>query len=198
MEHRWPTFDEVAGILHELAIGLYGNAGEQQLAFRIENPGLLDSALALPHQPYYETFFDKLAALVRSIAANHALADGNKRLAITVLHSTLLVNGYLYTWSDDDAVNIALRCATGDTDFRWLAEFIEAWASPVGDAIPLHPRLMSAAIAIQRHLIGLASRELGEIADETQDLIARHAKGELPPDVIRQLLDERRHAAAGG
>ena len=76
---------------------LYGSPDQAFPAFRIESRALLESALGLPHQPYYETFADKLAALVRSIACNHALADGNKRLAMTVLHSTLRYNRKLWT-----------------------------------------------------------------------------------------------------
>jgi prophage maintenance system killer protein len=89
-----------------------GPSGEPLPAFQIENQSYLESALGLPHQPYYGSFYNRLAAMVRSIAANHALVDGNKRLAVTVLHSTLLVNGYVYLWSNEDAVSLVLRCAT--------------------------------------------------------------------------------------
>lgn len=125
----------MVGVLYELATGLFGSAENPYPAFEIMDRGLLESALALPHQPYYETFEEKLAAMVRSIAANHALRDGNKRLALAVLHSTLLVNGYVYLWQDDSAEALVVRCAEGDTDFRWLAEFISIWAPPA--AVPL-------------------------------------------------------------
>lgn len=86
----WPTFEEVVGVLYELASELFGSAVNPYPAFRIDDRGLLESAIALPHQDFYETFSDKLAAMVRSIAANHALQDGNKRLAVAVLHSTVV------------------------------------------------------------------------------------------------------------
>lgn len=95
-KYLWPDFEQVVGVLYELARGLYGSAEHPFPAFHVQSRALLESALALPHQPYYETFYDKLAAMVRSIAANHALEDGNKRLAVTVLHSTLLLNGHCY------------------------------------------------------------------------------------------------------
>lgn len=114
-----------------MATALFGSAEEAFPSFQVENPGLLASALALPHQPYYETFADKLAALVRSITCNHVLVDGNKRLAVTVLHTTLLVNGYVWLWSDEDAANAMLRAARGDSDFRWLARLIRGFTQPI-------------------------------------------------------------------
>lgn len=90
-------------MLNRLAVGLFGSPEEAQPTFVVQSRAQLESALALPHQPYYQTFAEKLAALTRSIACNHGLVDGNKRLAVTVLHSTLLVNDYVWLWSDDDA-----------------------------------------------------------------------------------------------
>ena len=54
--------------------------------FRIRDLGLLESAVARPRtsvfgEDAYPTFPDKVAALMHSIARNHALIDGNKRLA---------------------------------------------------------------------------------------------------------------------
>ena len=54
--------------------------------FRIRDLGLLESAVARPRtsvfgEDAYPTFPDKVAALMHFIARNHALIDGNKRLA---------------------------------------------------------------------------------------------------------------------
>ncbi len=114
----WPNFEVIEGGLYELARGLYGSPEQAFPSFRIGSRALLESALGLPHQPYYETFAEKLAALVRSVACNHALADGNKRLAMTVLHSTLVLNGYVWLWSSEDAAHAILRAASSDSDFR--------------------------------------------------------------------------------
>lgn len=70
--------------------------------------------------------------MVRSLAANHALADGNKRLALTAMHATLLVNGYVYKWSQEEAEELILRIATGESDFLWLAEYIEQNSEYIG------------------------------------------------------------------
>lgn len=152
-EYVWPAFDDVEGILYELAAGLFGSPEEAFPSFQIENQGLLESALGLPHQPYYESFADKLAALVRSIACNHALVDGNKRLAVTVLHSTLVLNGRVWLWSDEDAANAMVRAASGDDDFRWLAAFIRRYTleilSPEIVTLSLDERLRAVMGAIQ-------------------------------------------------
>ena len=53
--------------------------------FRIRDIGLLESAVNRPStsiygQEAYESFAEKVAALMHSLASNHALIDGNKRL----------------------------------------------------------------------------------------------------------------------
>ena len=116
-------------MLNRLAVGLFGSPEAAQPTFVVQSRGQLESALALPHQSYYETFTQKLAALTRSIACNHGLVDGNKRLAITVLHSTLLLNDCVWLWSDDDAEAVVLRLAQGDDDYWWLADFIDSFSS---------------------------------------------------------------------
>jgi len=54
--------------------------------FRVREIGLLESAVARPKtsvfgEDAYLSFAEKTAALLHSIARNHALIDGNKRLA---------------------------------------------------------------------------------------------------------------------
>src|SRR3972149_3549266 len=65
----WPSYEEIVGVLYELAAGLFGSVDNPFPAFQVSNRGLLESAIALPHQPYYADFAEKLAAMVRSIAA---------------------------------------------------------------------------------------------------------------------------------
>jgi hypothetical protein len=54
---------------------------------QVRDHGLLESALARPRasalgRDAYPTIHEKAAALLHSIARNHALVDGNKRLAL--------------------------------------------------------------------------------------------------------------------
>ena len=177
----WPTFEQVVGVLYELATGLFGSIDNPFPAFRISDRRLLESAIALPHQAQYENFFDGLAAMVRSIAANHALVDGNKRLAVAVLHATLLVNGYAYLWSDQDAATIVERCAKGESDFRWLAAFIGTWAArlPTRLAIPLDAQVIGEAIAAIRARMTQAVTDNEDARRSLREMISRHAQDDL-------------------
>lgn len=69
----WPTFDQVVGTLYKIATCLFGSADNPYPAFRIRDRWLLESVITLLQHPYYEMFHDGLAAMVRSIAANHSL-----------------------------------------------------------------------------------------------------------------------------
>lgn len=93
--------------------------------------GLLESALAEPHQTFegrflHRTIFDKAASLFRSIIKNHGLIDGNKRLALTTVSVFLTMNGYVLYVHKDQSVAMALRIASGDLMLtlreisRWL------------------------------------------------------------------------------
>ncbi|MFJ6997127.1 type II toxin-antitoxin system death-on-curing family toxin [Streptomyces sp. NPDC003090] len=74
------------------------------LAERLGTPevrdyGLLDSALARPQssvfgQDAYPDVWQKAAALMESVARNHGLVDGNKRLAWYATWVFLHVNGH--------------------------------------------------------------------------------------------------------
>jgi death on curing protein len=71
--------------------------------------GLLESACGRPQasafgEDAYPSIWEKAAALMHSLACNHAFADGNKRTAWTATMTFLEVNGHaLETPLDDDA-----------------------------------------------------------------------------------------------
>lgn len=84
----------------------------------IRDLGLLESALARPQATAfgvdaYGSLHEKAAALMESLARNHALIDGNKRLAWTATRLFLVLNG------DDVAVPDP---ATGDDFVRDVAQ----------------------------------------------------------------------------
>ncbi len=66
---------------------------------KIRDIGLLESALARPQASAfgvdaYASVHEKAAALLESLARNHALVDGNKRLAWVATRLFLIVNGF--------------------------------------------------------------------------------------------------------
>ncbi len=85
----------------------------------IRDVGLLESALARPRatafgEAAYPDLPTKAAALCHSIARNHALVDGNKRLALAGLVAFLGVNGFRLTLTNDEAYDLIYGIAAGD------------------------------------------------------------------------------------
>jgi death-on-curing protein len=85
-ERVYLTVGEVLQIHHQL-IENYGGA------HGLRDKGLLESAVFRPQIGYYNTIAEEAAALMESLANNHPLLDGNKRIAFAAAHTFLLVNG---------------------------------------------------------------------------------------------------------
>jgi death-on-curing protein len=90
---------------------------------------LLLSALAAPMPVFGEdvhpSIEEKAAALLLAVNRNHALADGNKRLAWFVTVAALELNGHDLVVTDVGATDRFLRAiAAGEVDLHALAEWI--------------------------------------------------------------------------
>lgn len=92
----------------------------------IRDFGLLDSAVGRPRsgafgEDFYPTLELKAAALLHSLLKNHALVDGNKRLAwlATVVFCDL--NGTAPELSDDEAFQLVWDVASSDVDLPRIA-----------------------------------------------------------------------------
>jgi death-on-curing protein len=87
----------------------------------IRDIGLLESAAARPRasafgSDAYPDVHAKAAAMLHSLARNHALVDGNKRLALGALIAFYGINGYRLTFTNDAAYEFIMRIAGGDLD----------------------------------------------------------------------------------
>lgn len=87
----------------------------------VRDHGLLESALARPRATAfgadaYERLEDKAGALLHSLARNHALVDGNKRLALAGTIAFLGLNGYRLTLTNDEAYTLVMEVASGQLD----------------------------------------------------------------------------------
>lgn len=85
----------------------------------VRDHGLLQSALARPQTTVfgadaYPVLEEKAAALLHSLARNHALADGNKRLALAATIAILGMNGRRLTLTNDEAYELVMSVATGE------------------------------------------------------------------------------------
>lgn len=87
----------------------------------VRDYGLLESAIGRPRASAfgadaYPTLDDKAAALLHSLARNHALVDGNKRLALAALIAFYGVNGRRLTLTNDAAYELVMKVAAGHLD----------------------------------------------------------------------------------
>ena len=101
----------------------------------IRDHGLLESALSRPRatvfgEDAYPDLFVKAAALMHSIARNHALVDGNKRLAWTGCQVFLGLNGEWVEASEDDRFDLMIAIDSGAIDnVDQIAEQLRTWCS---------------------------------------------------------------------
>jgi death-on-curing protein len=87
----------------------------------VRDYGLLESALARPRasalgQEAYPAIHEKAAALLHSLARNHGLVDGNKRLALGATIAFYGVNGMRLTLTNDEAYDLVAGVASGRLD----------------------------------------------------------------------------------
>ena len=103
------TLEDILGLVNALGAG------------PVRDLGLLDSACHRPQagffgQEAYPTLSGKAAALMHSLACNHALVDGNKRLALLATVVFLRINGHRLDLTDDEAFDLTVSVAAGQLD----------------------------------------------------------------------------------
>ena len=87
----------------------------------VRDIGLLESAAARPRstafgEDAYPSVHDKAAALLHSVARNHPLVDGNKRLSLASTIAFYGLNGMRLTLSNDEAYEFVMAIASGELD----------------------------------------------------------------------------------
>ena len=109
--------------LLEIAVGVVGE-------IVLRDRGLLASAAARPRSSAfgddaYPTFAEKAAALMHSLARNHVLADGNKRLAWAATRVSCLLNGRDLAYAVDEAEELVVAVARGELEVGDIAASLE-------------------------------------------------------------------------
>lgn len=123
MDIIWISFDAVLAI-HKRQIAEHGGSDG------VRDEGLLLSALARPQnlQAYSED--TDIAAFAASyafeIAKNHPFIDGNKRTALVVMRTFLLVNGYIFQASQEDKYTTFLKLADGSLSDDQLVDWVRS------------------------------------------------------------------------
>jgi death-on-curing protein len=95
----------------------------------IRDAGLLAAAAGRPRSSAfgveaYPSFAEKAASLLHSIARNHALVDGNKRLAWSATRAFCLLNGRDLEIGVDEAEAMVVGAAAGTLDVPALAKLV--------------------------------------------------------------------------
>ena len=98
--------------------------------FTVREIGLLESAAARPKtsvfgEDAYLTFAEKTAALLHSIARNHALIDGNKRLAWSAARLFCLMNDLDINMKQDKAYEMVVGVAAGQIEMDELVKILK-------------------------------------------------------------------------
>jgi death-on-curing protein len=89
--------------------------------YAVRDYGLLEAAVARPRatvfgKDAYPDLDAKAAALLHSVARNHALLDGNKRLALASIIAFYGLNGRRLTLTNDAAYDLVISVAAGELD----------------------------------------------------------------------------------
>lgn len=104
----------------------------------VSDYGLLESALARPRasvfgQDAYPSLHLKAAALLHSLARNHPLVDGNKRLSWTACRTFLAINGQWISAPEDDRFEFVIQVASGAlSNLDTIAAQLLAWSYQEG------------------------------------------------------------------
>jgi len=116
-------------LLHDESLAEHGGGAG------IRDEGLLDSALARPHNliAYGDPDAAALAAAYAfGLARNHPFVDGNKRVAFLAAGLFLALNGLRLHATQADATVTMLALAAGDLGEDDYAEWLRAHARPRG------------------------------------------------------------------
>ena len=119
MEQRlYPTVAEAIEIHRQLIDEFGGRHG-------LRDRGRLEAAIFRPQMGYYNDVVDEAAALMESLANNHAFIDGNKRISFALTDTFLRLNGH-YLEVDPVAAHkfITETIGRGQFRFRILREWI--------------------------------------------------------------------------
>ncbi len=96
----------------------------------VRDAGMLDSAL---HAPFahsfgverYPSLIEKCAAIAYFLASDHPFVDGNKRIAILTMLTTLQLNGISLSIPEQALVTFGLDLAQNRLSVEQIAAFIQ-------------------------------------------------------------------------
>lgn len=121
------TIQEVIA-LHDVLIDQFGGA------HGIRDEGALASAIMRPMMGYYDGIIQEAAALMESLANNHAFVDGNKRIALAAVDVFLRLNGWtIHSDSQEAHAHFMHLFETNSFRYAELEEWLEANVRPLSE-----------------------------------------------------------------
>ena len=122
----YPTLEE-ALYLHDRLIERFGGSPG------VRDLGLLESALARSRSGYYESLSLQAAALMQSLSQNHAVVDGNKRVAFALTAVFLHLNGYRLVVGAAAAERFLIdRVIVAKAELELIAAWVEKHMRKIG------------------------------------------------------------------
>ncbi|MFY9559628.1 MAG: type II toxin-antitoxin system death-on-curing family toxin [Terriglobales bacterium] len=119
-ERIYLTVAEVIA-MHQQLIEEFGGADG------IRNAGSLEAAVFRPQIGYYNSLAEEAAALMESLANNHAFVDGNKRISFAAADTFLRGNGYYLEVEPREAHQFIIGALARSTfRFARIRDWIEA------------------------------------------------------------------------
>jgi death-on-curing protein len=97
----------------------------------LRDEGRLVAAILRPQMGYYASLEENAAALMESLANNHAFLDGNKRVSFAVTDTFLRLNGFHLGLEPMDAYKFITGAMT-KSEFRfdvirdWIASHLKS------------------------------------------------------------------------
>jgi death on curing protein len=116
----YPTVAEATEIHKQLIEEFGGTHG-------LRDKGRLEAAILRPQTGYYSTLAGEAAALMESLANNHAFLDGNKRASFAVTDTFLRLNGFYLEVDPQKAYSfIAEAMSKGEFRFDRIRDWISS------------------------------------------------------------------------
>ena len=118
------TVDEIIYLHSKLVARTGGSDG-------LRDKGLLESAVfsalgGFGDEEAYPTIEEKAARLMYSIVNNHAFVDGNKRIGVVVMLTTLRLNEIKLKYTQTELIELGLKTASGNADYNYILTFIKS------------------------------------------------------------------------
>ena len=117
------TVDEITKLHTKLITKTGGSDG-------LRDAGLLESAVysaksSFGDQELYPTMVEKAARLMYALVSNHAFIDGNKRIGVFVMLTTLRLNSIHLHYTQSELIQLGLSTASGTMKYDDILSWIQ-------------------------------------------------------------------------